>query len=160
MRHISLVLVALSLVAVSAKAQDETPGQTVTLNATVPPGGVNCGSSPFYCYGVPYTSNSGPLMQGMFWSDIQGQRGFIAGLGGTGWDLGTVIITSTKFSYDSQGFLAGVDFTFNGTTTAGDNGTYQGTGHFAFTHGPAMRYGIHYYYMQAGSGFQVTHGDR
>jgi hypothetical protein len=156
MRNLLLV-VALTLFAVSAKAQDETPGQIVTITATVPSGGFYCGSSPFYCYGVPYTSNGGPLMQGTFWSDIQGSRGFIAGLSSSNWDLGLVVITSTTFTYDAQGFLTSVDFTFDGTTSDGDKGTYQGTGHFSFTHGPAMRYGIHYYYMQAGSGFQVTY---
>jgi hypothetical protein len=156
-QRLTLALLAISLLAVSAKAQDETPGRIVTVTATVPAGGFNCGSSPFYCYGVPYASNGGPLMQGMFWSDIQGQRGFIAGLGSANWDLGLVVITSTKFSYDSQGFLTAVDFTFDGTTTDGDNGTYQGTAHFSFTHGPAMRHGIHYYYMQAGSEFSVTY---
>jgi len=156
-----VVAVLLSLVAISTKAQDETPGQIITIAATVPAGGFSCGTDPYYCYGVPYTSNGGAQMQGTFWSDFFGQHGFVASLGRTdpNWDLGNLTVDSTTPTFDSSRHLIGLAFTFHGTTTDGDNGTYKGSGNFIFTPVKCRYcgYNTYYYYMQAGSGFQVIY---
>jgi len=151
------ILTLVLFATISAGAQDETSGQIVTITAAVSAGGFNCHGDAYHCYGVPYTSNSNPQMQGLFWSDFFAQHGFIISLGGS-WDLGQVVIDSTKEADDSSGHLTGLSFTFHGTTTD-DNGTYQGTGNFIFISAPyRCRYGICYnYFMQQGSGFQVTY---
>jgi hypothetical protein len=151
---VPVLAVLLLLVAVRVKGQDEGSSAIVTITV---PMQTNCGTSPLYCYGVPFTTNGGDFVSGTFWSDIFSTYGFIAGLGTHGWDLGTIQLGSIVKSYDAQGFLNAVDFTLSGTTTDGDNQTFSGTGHFTFTHGPVMRYGTHYYYMQAGSGFSVIY---
>lgn len=158
MKRIMVVMLAVFLACeVSVKCQDEQPGQIVTISAAVPAGGFNCHGDPFYCYGVPYTSNSNPQMQGMFWSDFFGQKGFIISLNGS-WDLGQVIIDSTTPTYDDAGRLNSLSFTFHGTATD-DGGSYSGNGKFVFTNSAyRCRYGTCYnYYMQSGSGLQVTY---
>ena len=158
------VAVLLSLVAISTKAQDEAPGQIVTVSVSAPVGGVLCGSSPLYCYTVPFTTNGGDFIQGTFWSDIfpnayPSSYGFIAGRGTAGWDLGTIALSQINVTHDQQGFITGVDFNLSGTTDDGDNESYHGTGHFTFTHTNVrcLRGTCHNYYMQAGSGFSVAY---
>jgi hypothetical protein len=158
MRKFVLAVAAFcSFFVTSAICQDEQPGQIVTVTATVPSGGFNCNTDPYYCYGVPYTSNGGAQMQGTFWSDFFGRHGFIMSLGGTdhNWDLGQLTVDSTTPTFDNLRHLIGLAFTFHGTTTDGDNGTYKGSGNFIFTPVKCRYcgYNTYYYYMQAGSGF-------
>jgi hypothetical protein len=129
-RFVPAVFLALSLLAVSAKAQDETQGSQSVITSVAPRG---CGvaSVPFYCINVPTS------IGGTCWFDIYyqgndgGKYGFIACNGVA--DLGRMTIDSAQYAMGPYGPTE-IDITFHGTTNDGDNDTFTGSGKLFITY--------------------------
>lgn len=126
------------------RSQDEAPGHTVHIKASIPTGGFNCGraSWPLYCYGIPLSVGGTAWLYDRY-SGVPGLYG-----NGSGFilfngvlDLGEATITAAVPTFKNN-FLTAISVTFNGTTNDGDGGAYHGVGVFTFS----------YVYHQSGGG--------
>lgn len=71
--RVAMALGVCVLMNVVCQGQDETPGQSLTIQTNVG-SGFNCGrvSSPLYCYGIPVMINGVP--SGSFWLDTMSRE--------------------------------------------------------------------------------------
>jgi hypothetical protein len=136
-----VMALALSLLAAPGHAQDELPGQQLTITAYLGPNGYSCGraSYPIYCYGFPAVATdvtTGTTVGvGAGWLDVYtnaypSPTGFIAWVQAVA-DLGQASVKSATYTGD---YINGtqLNISFRGLTNDGDNDTYSGTATFNF----------------------------
>ncbi len=119
------IALATVLVVLPVKAQDETPGQQATINASIPVGGYTCGRARTYGFSCNVPIDGG----GSVYISVNTyySNGFI--LFSNVLDLGQSLVTSvSNVVYDTHFRVTSLTVTYTGHTDDGDGDTFTVTG--------------------------------